>query len=186
MGFKLNYPLVGPGGGSNSGRQSIGLPYNRQVGIDVASALLADISASGITALSLERFDPPTDSNAPYPGPGGDFGLVSGEAYLVRTNSSGDYIIVGSHDPGLSISLVAPSVGISNSGRQRYAHPYHGVSANASALLAETGGLSLERFDPATDSHAPYPGPGGDYALVPGEGYLLRVISNTSFVPAHY
>ncbi len=52
MGFKLNYPLVASGAGSNSGTTTIGLPYNRQVGIDTASQLLADIVLSGPNAIA--------------------------------------------------------------------------------------------------------------------------------------
>ena len=45
MGFKLNYPIIAAGGGpgSNTGTQTIGLPYNRQVGIDTASQLLTEL-----------------------------------------------------------------------------------------------------------------------------------------------
>jgi hypothetical protein len=85
MGFKLNYPLQNTQGGvSNTGRNTIGLPYNRQVGIDTASQLLADVSAGGITAIQLEQFNKQFDTNEPYPGPAGDFGLVPGKGYLVR------------------------------------------------------------------------------------------------------
>ena len=108
MGFKLNYPLQNTQSGvSKTGRNTIGLPYNRQVGIDTASQLLADVSAGGISAIQLEQFNKQFDTNEPYPGPAGDFGLVASEAYLLRVTTSGDYIIVGSHDPGLGISLLA-------------------------------------------------------------------------------
>ena len=53
-------------------------------------------------------------------------------------------------------------------------------------VLAEVGGNQIERFNPAADSNEPYPGPAGDFTLVPGEGYLVRVGSPSSFVPAHY
>ena len=186
MGFKLNYPVKASSDpNSNSGRNAVGLPYNRQVGIDTAKQFLDDVSASGLQGLQLEKFDPATDTNAPYPGPAGDFALAASEGYLLRVNVSGDYIIVGSHDPGFTVTLNGTST--SNSGRTRYSHPYHGVAATAAELLAETGGIQLEKFDPATDTNAPYPGPAGDFALVPGEAYLIRVIgANTQFVPAHY
>jgi hypothetical protein len=184
MGFKLNYPLVAAGGGSLSGTNTIALPYNRQVGIDTASQLLADINLSGVSTIGLQRFDPLTDSNAPYPGVS-DFALEAGTGYLVRTTTSGDYIIVGSHDPGLTIQWKAGAIGVSNSGSQRYAHPYHGVAATASELITETGALSVQRFDSATDSNEPYPGV-ADFALEPGVAYIVRVTGDTNFIPAHY
>jgi hypothetical protein len=184
MGFKLNYPLVAPGGGSNSGTQTIGLPYNRQVGIDTASQLIADIDASGVDAVEVQRYDSPTDSNEAYPGVA-DFALESSVGYLVRAATAGDYIIVGSHDPGLTVQWEGPSVGVSNSGTQRYAHPYHGVSAFASELITETGAIEVQRYDTATDSNEAYPGV-ADFALEPGVAYLVRVGGNINFIPAHY
>jgi hypothetical protein len=189
MGFKLNYTLQAADGGvtSLSGFQSIGLPYNQQVGLNNAGDLLADITAGGVNALTLQRFDPVSDQNAPYPGPGGNFSLVSGEGYLLGVTSSGPYIIVGSHDPGKTINFVAADGGINSlSGFQRYAHPYHGVASTAGEFLVETGALTIQDFDPITDQNAPYPGPGGNFPLVPGKGYLVGVTSNSSFIPAHY
>ncbi len=184
MGFKLNYTLTKSGAGSKSGRQSIGLPYNRQVGIDKASHLLADVTAGGVAALQLEKFNMINDSNSPYPGVS-DFDLEKGVGYLLRVNQSGPYIIVGSHDPGYAVPLTKAGAG-SKSGRNRYAHPYHGVSATASELLAELSpdGLQVERFNPSNDSNTPYPAT--DFALVPGQAYLVRVVNNKSFIPDHY
>jgi hypothetical protein len=191
MGFKLNYPLQATQASvSKTGRNTIGLPYNRQVGIDVASQLLADVNAGGISAIQLEKFNKDSDTNSPYPGgAAGDFSLVASEAYLLRVVSSGDYIIVGSHDPGLAVSLQATAPGVSKTGRSRYAHPYHGVASVASELLAELGptAIQVENFNIDSDTNSPYPGGAlGDFSLVPGQGYLVRVITDTNFVPAHY
>jgi hypothetical protein len=191
MGFKLNYPLQAASVGvSNSGTQTIGLPYNRQVGINNASTLLADIQASGVAAVSLQRFNPVSDQNDPYPGgpTAVDFALQAGEGYLVKVQNSGPYIIVGSHDPGFTVALKGPAVGVSNSGTSRYVHPYHGVSAVASQLITETGAIGMQKFNPVSDQNDPYPGgpTAVDFALVPGEAYLIKVLSDTNFVPAHY
>jgi hypothetical protein len=178
MGFKLNYPLTAQAVSvSKTGRQCLGLPYNRQVGIDTAQQLLTDTGA-----FSLEKFDPATDSNAPYPGTA--FNLTSGEGYLVRVLSDSDYIAVGSHDPSLQIDFLAQSIGVSKTGRSRFAPPYHGVASNAQELLGEIGAFSIEKFDPATDSNAPYPGT--PFNVEPGNCYLVRVLSDTSYIPAHY
>jgi hypothetical protein len=74
---------------------------------------------------------------------------------------------------------------VSNSGTQRYAHPYHGVSAFASELITETGAIEVQRYDTATDSNEAYPGV-ADFALEPGVAYLVRVGGNINFIPAHY
>jgi len=189
MGFKLNYPLQATQTGvSKTGRQTIGLPYNRQVGIDLAADLLADINAGGVTATQIETFAPLSDTNPPYPGPAGNFALQAGKGYLVRVSSTGSYIIVGSHDPGFTVQLKGQAVGVSKTGRNRYAHPYHGVAATASELLAELApqATQIETFNRATDTNPPYPGPAGDFALVPGQAYLVRVTADKNFVPAHY
>jgi hypothetical protein len=189
MGFKLNYPLQATQAGvSKTGRQTIGLPYNRQVGIDMASHLLADVTAGGVSAISLERFVQASDTNATYPGAVADYALEAGVGYLLRVGSTGSYIIVGSHDPGFTVQLKAAAVGISKTGRNRYAHPYHGVSDMASELLAEIApaGISVERFIPASDTNGTYPGAVADFSLVPGQAYLVRVSTNKNFVPAHY
>jgi hypothetical protein len=186
MGFKLNYPLKAAGAGSKSGRQSIGLPYNRQVGIDTAQDLLEDITAGGVTGILLERWDTLFDASAAYPG-GPNFALEAGAGYVVRVSSNGNYIIVGSDDPGFTVNLKGPAVGVSKSGRTRYAHPYHGVSDVASELLAEIpNAISVERFEPAFDASAVYPGGTPDFTLIPGQSYVVRVTANSSFIPAHY
>jgi hypothetical protein len=189
MGFKLNYSLQATQSGvSNSGFQTIGLPYNAQVGVTSAGELLADITAGGVSAASLQKFNILSDQNDPYPGPAGDFALVPGTGYLVGVTTSGPYIIVGSHNPSLSINLQGAAVGVSNSGFQRYAHPYHGVASTAGEFLAEIApeGASIQKFNILSDQNDPYPGPAGDFALVPGSSYLVGVTGNKTFTPAHY
>jgi hypothetical protein len=56
--------------------------------------------------------------------------------------------------------------------------------------LAEIGpsAIQVEKFVVASDTNQPYPGAPGaeDFALVPGTGYLVRVLSDVDFTPAHY
>ena len=205
MGFKLNYPLIDTDTpGTNSGTQSIGLPYNRQVGIDDASDLFRDIgttiSTCNLNACNcmgnIQRDETATDSNAPYACGLPDFALTPGEGLLVKTTAGngGDYIVVGSHNPALTINLVAPGPG-SNSGTSRYTHPYHAVSASAGQLATELGGCNfvatIQRYETATDSNTPYACGLPDYPLVAGQSYLVQTKAATapggiSFVPAHY
>jgi len=189
MGFKLNYSLQAAQGGiSNSGFQSIGLPYNAQVGVTTAGELLADITAGGVNAASLQKYNILSDQNDPYPGPGGDYALVPGAGYLLGVTTTGPYIIVGSHNPSLAITLKGQATGVSNSGFQRYAHPYHGVASTAGEFLAEIApeGASMQKLNILSDQNDPYPGPGGDFALIPGQAYLIGVSGDKTFTPAHY
>jgi hypothetical protein len=185
MGFKLNKSLQASAiGVSNSGFQTIGLPYNQQVGLANAQDLLADISAGGVTAAGLQKYNILNDGNDPYPG-GANFPLTAGEGYLLGVTSTGPYVIVGSHNPGLPITFLASAIGVSNSGFQRYAHPYHGVASNASEFLAETGAVGIQKYNILNDGNDPYPG-GADFALEPGASYLVGVLSDVTFTPAHY
>ena len=205
MGFKLNYTLLDSSdGNSQSGTQTIGLPYNRQVGVDMMSHLFRDIgttiSTCGLNPCNclsnIQRYDTATDQNAPYACGLGDFALTAGEGLLVKTalNSGGDYIVVGSHNPALSINLVAPGGG-SQSGTERYSHPYHAVSSTAAELMTELGGCNfvsnIQRYDSPTDQNAPYACGLGDFPLVAGQSYLIKTSTSTAptgidFVPAHY
>ncbi len=189
MGFKISYGFVAAATGvSKTGRQTLGLPYLRKPGLDTASDLYQNIQSQGIAALSIERFDPLNDSNSPYPGPAGDFSLASGEGYLIRVASDGDYKIVGSHDPDVQITFKAGAAGISKTGRNFFAPPYHALATTASELLQEIGpvAVQVERFSPLTDTYSPYPGPAGDFSLSRGEAYLVRVVQDVTYVPGHY
>jgi hypothetical protein len=185
MGFKLNYPLQAQQSGvSASGFQSIGLPYNRQVGIDTASQLKADVEAGGVGVGSIQKYDILTGQNVPYPLT--DFPLAEGEGYLIGVLNSGSYIIVGSHDPGFNVNFKAQAVGVSASGFQRYAPPYHGVASTASELKLELAPevVSVQKYDILTGQNIPYPLT--DFPIVPGESYLVGVTADKTFVPAHY
>ena len=189
MGFKLTYSLQkAQAGVSKSGTQSIGLPYNRQVGIDKASDLFNDITASGVSAQNIQRFDIKTDQNQAYALGTPNFLLNKAEGYLVKVGSSGSYVITGTHDPSFVVQLKGAAPGVSKSGTQRYAHPYHGVAATASELFAELSPevQNIQRFDSLVDAHGVYVVGLPDFVLVPGRSYLVKVAANKSYVPAHY
>jgi hypothetical protein len=190
MGFKLNYPLKAGDLGvtSKSGTQTIALPYNRQVGIDTARDLFEDMAASGVVVQNIQRFDGATDATQLYFGGQPDFNLVAGEGYFVKVGNNKDYIVVGSHDPSLSLTLLPGSDPGSKSGTQMYGHPYHAVSSKASELFAELFPeiQNIQRFDRKTDATALYFGGQPDFNLVPGEGYLVKVGSSKTFTPEHY
>jgi hypothetical protein len=196
MRFKLNLPLTAAGGSSLSGTNYVALPYNQQVGLVTARDLFVDISAGGSIQF-LNQHVKATDSFASYTFGGGTnppngFNLVPGEAYVAKVGANQNYIIVGSHNPGLSINLVGPGGG-SLSGTNYYAHPYHGVAANARELFEEIGGSVqfVNRHVPLTDSFQSYTFGGGTnppngWDLQPGVGLVVKVGGDESFVPAHY
>jgi hypothetical protein len=192
MGFKLNLPLLAASGGvSASGTNYVALPYNAQVGLVTAKDLFLDIpGAQQINrhVKSNDGFDFYSVAGTNLP-PNG-WNLAAGEAYIVKMGANLNYIVVGSHNPGLSVSLVGPGPG---SGTNYYAHPYHGVAANAKDLFFEIGGpiQQLNRHVKLNDSFDFYSIAGTNlppngWDLKPGEGYIVKVGANHSFVPAHY
>jgi len=188
MGFKLNYPLQAQQPGvSATGFQSIGLPYNRQVGIDRASQLKDDVEAGGVNVGSVQKYDILSGQNLPYPPT--NFFLWAGEGYLIGVTTTGSYLIVGSHDPQFSVRLWAKRVGVSAAGFQRIAPPYHGVSSTASELKDEIGAATIQRYDMLTGQNIPYPPT--DFPIVPGEAYLIGVAGtgpadDIVWLPNHY
>jgi hypothetical protein len=188
MGFKLNRALVAAGPQSLTGFNTIGLPYNRQVGIDNASDLFGDIGYVNVS--QIQKFVPNGDSFTGYALGSPDFALNAGEGYFVQMSQDLNYIVVGSHDPGAQIPLEAAGV-TSTSGLNFYAPPYHATSSTASELFAELGYLNvaqIQRFDsaPAGDSFASYGLGSPDFPLNPGEAYFVQMSQSLNFTPSHY
>jgi hypothetical protein len=214
MGFKLNYPLLDSDNlGSESGNQTLGLPYNRQVGIDSASGLFRDIGttisncgAPCNCVSTISRYDTATDVLFAYSCNGFDYALEPGTGLLIKVlqGKGGDYIVVGSHNPATVINIACPGnaaapltcCGSANcSGNERYVHPYHAVSATAAELMTELGGFNfvstISRYDTGSDILIAYSANGFDYPLVAGQSYLIKTLTSTQpngieFTPAHY
>lgn len=104
MGFKLNYPLLGPGdavpgqeqdGGATTsvdGTNRVSLPYNRQSGIDTAKALLDDLAADGVSAQSVTLSLRSTNGLCTYTGAKGspcstNFTLTPGTGISVKVGA---------------------------------------------------------------------------------------------------
>jgi hypothetical protein len=192
MGFKLNLPLLASSVGvSSSGTNYIALPYNQQVGLVNARDLFDDIP----NVQQINRHVKSNDTFNVYGLTGTDlppngWNLAAGEAYIVKMGANANYIVVGSHNPGLNINLVGPGPG---SGTNYYSHPYHGVAANARDLFFEIGGPAqqINRHVKLNDTFNVYGLTGTDlppngWDLKPGEGYIVKVGANHGFVPAHY
>jgi hypothetical protein len=181
MGFKLNRQLLVTGTASNT--NTLALPYNRQVGIDTAKDLFLDIGPANVQL--VQKWNIATDSTQSYSYGSPDFPLAAGEGNFVKMNADTNYIVVGSHDPSATISLVA-GVG---SGTNLYAHPYHGVASTAKELFLEidpTRVQLVQRWNPATDSTQSYTYGSPDFPLVPGEAYFLKMNTSYPYPPAHY
>ncbi len=188
MGFRLTVALDGPGT-NLSGTNLISLPYRQRTDLVSAADLLADI---GSTAVSIQMFVNSNDGIMTYDGFSGTaFALTPGEAYLVQVSSDTAYVVVGTHDLALSITLDGP--GASQSGTNSYAMPFHGVPATADDLLNEINAAAganvvagISRFVGTCDALFTYSSAGPAFSLESGKGYFIHVTSDVTFVPAHY
>jgi len=198
MGFKLNYVLEGGGtNGSLNGTNSIALPFNQQTDLIDAFDLINDIGGT-TTVASVAQFDRTSNGFAGYTGTSGSpFALNPGDAYMVQLQGgvpSVNYIIVGSHDPGLVLSFDGGGTNGSLNGTNFYGYPYHATSTAADELITELGGTSviasIAQFDRTSNGFAGYTGTSGSpFALEPGTGYQVQLqggVPSTTFVPSHF
>lgn len=198
MGFKLNYVLDGQGtNGSANGTNTMALPFNQQTDLIDAFDLIVDIGGT-VAVAGVAEFDRSSNGFAGYTGTSGEaFALVPGDAYLVQlqqTTPSVNYIIVGSHDPGLVLNFDGAGTNGSLNGTNFYGYPYHSTSTAADELIAELGSTTaiaaVSQFVRTSNGFAGYTGTSGEaFALEPGKGYLVQLqdgVPGVSFVPSHF
>jgi len=203
MGFKLNYPLYGPGGGappSATGSNTISLPYNRQAGINFADDLGQDVGGfvpNGPVA-NVQKLIRSNDAFDLYSGQLGEpnFALEAGEGYFITMASDIDYIIVGSHAPNATIGLLSPIDAGSATGANLFGYPYHATASTADELGQELGGFSgangtvenIQKLVRDNDAFDLYSGQLGEpnFDLTPGEAYYIFVNANINYVPSHF
>ena len=185
MGFKLNRALLaGSDPGSNSGTQTLGLPYNRQVGIDNASDLFGDIAG----VQNIQAYNTQNDGLLFYSFGSPDFALVAGQGLFVKVGANTNYIVVGSHDPSAVIQLESAGAA-SNSGTNFYAPPYHGTASDATALFQELGATNVQNiqgYNTATDGYNFYSFGSPNFNIVPGEAYFVKMGTTLAYSPSHY
>jgi hypothetical protein len=219
MGFKLNKALVPTGGAvagvgevapftSANGTNSLGLPFNRQAGLNTAGSLKVDIGTNwNSTSKLLRSSNQPFTYNAARSGTGSiDFALEEGNCYQVRVTSTGtaalSYIVVGSDDPAYPYPLIVagnavPEGGTSSNGTNGYAYKYHATAATAGAIKAEIGSQCVSVSKLLGSNNQPFTynaarsGTGSiDFPLIPGECYNIRVTSATNtdipYTASHY
>lgn len=172
MGFKITIPLAA-GGYSNW----VSLPYYSSY--TDAQSIFNDVP----NPLQVSRWDNSTSTYQTLGARGGvNFTVTPGEAYLIKVTSPDSWIVVGSNNPSLAITL--------NAGGQSnwISIPYNTTATNASSLFSQIPNpLQVSRWDNATQTYQTYGARGGvDFTLTPGEGVLVKVVSPSSFTPPHY
>lgn len=206
MGFKLNFGLEKQGtavpvtgGNSRSGLQWMAVPYNQQTNLINAFDLITDMGGTGIIA-QVGQYVRSLDIAAAYTGTSGTaFNLVPGDAYSVQLQAAApatlSYIIVGSHNPGLGINLLAQAPGVSRSGSQLWSYPYHSTNNDALQLINEINAFNgagtvvqVGQYIQSIDAFAAYTGTSGTaFQLLPGQGYNIQVSTNvTGWNPSHF
>lgn len=194
MGFLINCTLDAPAPGvSRSGINTVNLPFENNLASGLS--LMTDIGF-GSTA-NVQRFITATDGMEVFTGrkgsPSPDFPIAAGSCYFVKMLVATPYVIEGNDAPGLVIPLVGPAAGISRSGTNFVAVPYHSTAATASALMTEIGFASVanvQRFVRATDALEVFTGrkgsPSPDFPIAPCECYFIKMIAPVMWVPTHY
>ncbi len=218
MAFKLVYRMEAqgtpvPGGGtSRSGLQSIALPYYQQTNLSNALDLINDMGGTGIIS-SVQVWVRTINAFGQYSGAlGTPFPLNSGEGYLVQLRPDApatvDYVVVGSHNPGLGINLITQATGVSATGINFWAAPYALVNNRADMLMNEIDEFMGAKLATCSVTEPPscavtqmmqviqssdsffvaYTGLAGTpFPLVPGESYFIQVRHNVAgWVPLVY
>jgi len=200
MGFKLNYQIAQANFpvvyGRDSGTTALALPDNRQTGLNDAKALMDDIGFPAV--LEVNKFLKSSSGLVTYTGRKGGplaFPLVAGEGYRIKVQTTVNYIVVGSDDPSLSTTFFqanAPIVDGRDSGTTDFAYNYHQTAANAKQLMDDIGFpavLEVNKFLKSSSGLITYTGRKGGplaFALVPGEGYRIKVQTTVNYIPSHY
>lgn len=172
MGFKISIPLA-----AGTANNWVSIPYYNSY--SNAGAMFADIT----NASQVSRWDNTGAAFQSWNGARGtNFTVTAGEAYLVKVSSATNWIVVGSHNPSLVISLTA---GTANNW---VAVPYHTTAANAGALFTQiTNASQVSRWDNTGAAFQSWNGARGtNFTVTAGEGVLVKVSSASTWTPAHY
>jgi hypothetical protein len=199
MGFKLNLQLKSTG--TASGTNTIGLPFNRQIGLNNGFQLIQDINNTGVPTngvVNLAFYSSSTDGTSLYAGGPTDPpapALEDARGLFVKVNTDVAYVIVGSDNPGLTVQFPGP--GSSASGTSMYNVPYHTTAGNLYGLIQDINTnsvptdsvVNLGVFDDGTDGTSLYAGGPTDPPSPPleiGRSYFVKVTTDVSYNPSHY
>jgi hypothetical protein len=182
MGFKITIALDDSGA---MDQQWFSLPYHNEYA--VASDIKNDIGAT--ICNRVYSWDVDNDVYIFYESPrlGTDFAIMPGIAYMVTLVASGNWVVVGSHDPGFTVNI--SDLGAFD--RNWVSVPYHSMAADAAGLKTEIGATIVNRvyhWLSATDAYEFYESPrlGVNFPLVPGDGIMLTVLTSGTWTPSHY
>jgi hypothetical protein len=153
-----------------------------------------DIGSASVA--QLQRYIKSNNTYETYTGRSGSANVswaLAKEGYIVRMNTTTNYIIVGSHNPTSPIGLTQSSGGASN-GNNWLAFPYHHTANNAKQLMDDIGSASvaqLQRYVKSNNTYETYTGRSGSanvsWTNVPGEAYIVRMNTTVAaYVPSHF
>jgi hypothetical protein len=182
MGFKISIPLTA------NVNNLVALPYYNSY-TDAAS-IWADVA----NVSEVDYLDPATDTWIPYfgfdaPPVSTNFAINATNFYalIVKVSATGNWIVVGSHNPTSGIFTLGANV------NNVVSIPYHATATNAATLWSQVGAnvTELDSLDSATDTWVPYfgfeaPPISTNFTLTPGTAYIIKVSASTPYTPAHY
>jgi coproporphyrinogen III oxidase len=157
-----------------------------ELGSAYAANLRNDITAAGGSNVSVYNFS--GTSWQRYSGGGFgqvNFALVSGTGYEVVSGAQANWVVVGSHNPSLVVTIQANQ-------NTYVAPPYHTTSSNAALLRNEilaAGGSSVSLYNFNGTSWQRYSGGGFgqvNFAITPGLAYQVVSGSQATWTPSHY
>jgi hypothetical protein len=172
MGFKISIPLTA--GGANNW---VAIPYYNSYAN--AAAVFNDVTG----ASQVSRWDNTAGAFQTWTGARGtNWNVTAGEAFLVKVSAATNWIVVGSHNPGLALTLAA--AGANN----WVALPYHTTATNAATIFNQVPSASqVSRWDNTAGGFQTWTGARGtNFNLTAGEGILVKVSANSTWTPAHY
>jgi hypothetical protein len=182
MGFKLSMTLTA------GQAKYISLPYYNSYSTQTAATLRNDVIAAGGTGVQVYNWNGTAWQRYAGGGLGQiNFALEKGIGYqVVSTADVSNWVIVGSHDPSVTISFTA--------GQAKYVSvPYHTTSTNAAALRNEiiaVGGTGVQVYNWNGTAWQRYAGGGlgqVNFTLQPGIAYQAVSTADCGpWTPAHY
>jgi hypothetical protein len=100
---------------------------------------------------------------------------------LVKVSTGVNWIVVGSHNPSLAISLTAG--GASN----WVSVPYHTTATNAATLFNSIANCTqVGRWNIPTRTYQSWVGAGTNFNLTAGEAVVVKVNTGVTWTPSHY
>ena len=216
-GFKINKALFPTGANAQQGNNWTSLPYFHPYPNGNTLCLAMGLRTNGVggvtatTAVTLQRIDPATGA-APTgicgTATGSTFTWAAGTGVRVRntTGATGPVapaqaILVGSHNPSITLNLPPTDPAVANKGTMWFAVPYHTTAVNAQDVcnsigLLSTGALggrgTVLRQVAQTGASTSFicGSTTNNFTLVLGEAVRLRQPglppAGLNFVPAHF